>query len=79
MTQQILYLTKVEYLYASFKKIIIFYDNDKPGIAYAKKLSEEIEAPYIHIPLELIDTKDISDYIQKYGLETTKQLIKELI
>ncbi len=69
----------LDYLYDSFDNIIVFYDNDKPGIEYGKKLSSEIGSSYIHIPEEYKDTKDISDFIKKYKIEQTRCLIKELI
>lgn len=69
----------LDYLSASFKEIVIFYDNDMAGINYGKKLSTDIGVNYIYIPTEYEDTKDISDFIKKYGLTRTKQLIQELL
>lgn len=68
-----------DYLYACFDKILIFYDNDDAGINYAKKLSNEIKADYIYIPLEYEDTKDISDYLKKYSWDETEMLLNSLI
>ena len=56
----------------------IFYDNDNPGINYAKKLSEKRNIPYIHIPLEYKE-KDISDFVKSYNLEEGKKLMNKLI
>lgn len=69
----------LDYLYASFEEILIFYDNDEAGIKYAQKLSEEIKAGYVYIPLEYKDTKDISDFIKKYDKKQAGCLIKQLI
>jgi len=56
----------------------IFYDNDEPGINYAKKLSYKRDIPYIHIPLEHKE-KDISDFVKSYNLEEGKELMNKLI
>lgn len=69
----------VDYLWSCFDNIIIFYDNDKPGLKCGQELAEEIGAGYIHIPLEYEDTKDISDFIEKYRIDRTRELIKELL
>lgn len=69
----------LDYLYASFDKIVIFYDNDIAGINYARKLSSEIDSEFIYIPEKYTDTKDISDFVKKYNLEQAGCLIKELI
>ncbi len=68
----------LDYLFASFEEIIIFYDNDEPGIKYAKKLSEEIGVDYIYIPEEY-STKDISDYTKEFNLEQAGCLMEQLI
>lgn len=68
----------LDYLKACFEDIVIFYDNDKPGINYARKLSEEIDSDYIYIPEEFFE-KDISDYIDSYKIEQTRSLIINLL
>jgi len=68
----------LNYLYASFEEILIFYDNDKAGINYAQKLSSEIGAKYFYIPIEY-DTKDISDFTEKFNIKQAGCLIRELI
>jgi len=69
----------LDYLYACFNKIIVFYDNDEAGLKYGEKFASEIESNYIYIPTEYSDTKDISDFIKKYGKEQTGSLLKNLI
>lgn len=69
----------LDYLYACFDKIVIFYDNDKAGIMYAKILSEKINVSYIHIPIECEDQKDISDFVEAYSIEEGDKLMKELL
>lgn len=66
-----------------FKKVTVFFDNDKTGIEAAEKLVSIINsyipntANYIHLPLECLpqQIKDPSDFIYKKG---RKQLIKFL-
>lgn len=67
-----------DYLCATYKQIIIFYDNDSPGIKYAKNLSNHLNINYVHIPV-IHKEKDISDYIEHYGLEKAYTLILELL
>lgn len=69
----------LDYLYACFKRIIVFYDNDEAGLKYGEKFASDIEAPYIYIPIEYEDTKDISDFIKKYSREQTRSLLTKLI
>lgn len=69
----------VDYLYACFDNMVIFYDNDSAGLEYGNRMSDMIGAGNIHIPIEYDDTKDISDYVKKYGLEAGDELMKELL
>ena len=55
-----------------FKDIWILYDNDETGIRGAEKLSEENNLPYFFMP---IDTKDPSDFLELYGIETLREYI----
>lgn len=65
-------------LWARFDNIIVFYDNDEPGLMYGEKLSSTIGAGNIFIPTEY-PTKDISDYAEKYNIEEADKLMKKLI
>lgn len=67
-----------DYLSATFKKVLIFYDNDVPGLKYAAALSEKLKIGYIHIPV-IQPLKDISDYISVHGQEQASQLMLELL
>lgn len=67
-----------DYLCSTYKKIIIFYDNDNPGIKYGSVLSAKLGIDYIHIPI-IYKEKDISDFIEHHGLEKSHNLILELL
>lgn len=64
--------------YHNYKEIIFFMDGDEPGIKYNKQLSRIYKKKYMHVQHE-DDVKDISDYIRKYGIEPTKELLISLI
>lgn len=73
----------IDELKSRFKNIYIFFDNDfdkdeNYGRQYAQFLSKTFDIPYIEIPNEY-KAKDPSDFVNKYGREKLKQLIKELI
>ncbi len=61
-----------------FSDVIVFYDNDITGIERGTKISEEYSIKSIHIPIET-ETKDISDFVQKYGIVNAKELITNLL
>jgi hypothetical protein len=59
-----------ESLCERFKNIVIFFDNDEPGIKSAIKLSEQYDMRYVHLDSVLhsvYNIKDISDYIKDFG------------
>lgn len=65
-----------------FTKIIMFYDNDIPGIKGADKICKHHNLNSIIIPIEYYEKykiKDISDYIAKFGIDKTNNLINELL
>lgn len=65
-------LTKLK---TKFKKIIVFYDNDRPGKYNMAKIRRQYpDLNYIFIPNDY-QAKDISDFCKKYGKEKTQQLI----
>lgn len=68
----------MDYLFATWKRIIIFYDNDEAGIKTAIKLSELYNIEYIFIPIEYMN-KDISDFIETYDISSGKELMIELL
>ena len=55
-----------------FNKIIINFDNDNQGHISTLEYCEKYKLDYFYIE----ETKDISDYISKFGIEKAKQLIK---
>ena len=66
-----------------FKRIVIWYDNDfdkefNTGQSKGLEFSEQYNIENIYIP-SIYETKDISDYVAKYGKEQSINLIKSLI
>lgn len=62
-----------------FKQVIIFYDNDAPGIAHAKdKAAKWGLDGFIYLP-EDCGAKDPSDYCKLHGAAAELQLIKTLL
>jgi hypothetical protein len=58
-----------------FKHIVIFYDNDLPGISNMNKFKREFKLPCVWIPRKF-KAKDISDFYKLYGKEKTLKLIE---
>jgi hypothetical protein len=67
----------LDYLWACFDNIVVFYDNDAPGLKYGEALANEIGAGNIYIPVE--EPKDISDYVKKHNFEKGIDLMKQLL
>lgn len=65
-------------LKSKFNKIIVFYDNDKAGMTYSLKMCEMYGLERIYIPNNY-NTKDISDFVQKYKYNNTKNLLINLL
>ena len=66
-------------LKSRFKHIIIFYDNDRPGLYNMAKIRKEHpELIYTYIPKHY-GSKDISDFYADHGKKETLNLIKEFI
>lgn len=72
---------KLEELRKRFKRIIILFDNDKQGMISARHFSELYKLEYFYLPTieDNKKIKDISDYIDNFNLEYTKQLLNKLI
>lgn len=70
-------LDKIEEYKKRFKELVIFYDNDEPGIVAANKHSKLYDCRYIMIPI-LSNLKDPSDYVEEYGYNKLKELIEKL-
>lgn len=61
-----------------FKKIVLLFDNDQPGIEGAKILSEKYDIPMVYIdPSE--KAKDISDYYRLNNYSKTIALLSNLL
>lgn len=60
-----------------FKRIIVFFDNDDPGIKAAEVYKELYNLEYTHIPIGL--SKDISDYAKEHSDSLVKELLNKLI
>ena len=74
-----LFITDRQYqiLKKKFKTIILFYDNDLPGIKGMNKIKKKYpELKVLYIP-RTYKAKDISDFRKKYGKKRTKELIEK--
>ena len=65
-------------LQSRFKRIVIMYDNDEPGLREGRRYSEKFNLEFIHIPIEYVQ-KDLSDFYKEYGKEETIKILKQLI
>lgn len=63
-------------LKSKFKTIVLFYDNDLPGISNMNKIRKQFDIKCLWIPCKY-EAKDISDFYKKYGRNKTLQLINE--
>lgn len=69
----------LEDLKSRFKYIVVFYDNDRPGLYNMTKIRKEHpELIYTYIPKHF-GSKDISDFYADHGRKETINLIKEFI
>lgn len=76
---EVLFLSdaQLEKLKQRFKKIIVFYDNDLPGIAGMNRIKKaHKELSYFFIPRKY-GAKDVSDFVKKYGIKETKKYIEQ--
>jgi hypothetical protein len=55
---------------------VIFFDNDEPGIEWAKNNSEKYSLPYIYLKG---DDKDVSDLVKNTSLDYAKESIIKLL
>ena len=62
-----------------FKYIVVFYDNDRPGLYNMAKIRRQYpELLYTYIPKKY-NSKDISDFHKNYGRKKSLKLIEELV
>lgn len=71
-------LANIDELRKRFKRIVIFFDNDEPGIEGAKHLSELYGLEYIFIPIDE-KAKDLTDYYKINNFEKTRALLNSLL
>lgn len=60
-----------------FEHIIFYLDSDNAGINFSEKLRQKYSRKTIYNPIN--KPKDISDYVEKYGIFKAKRLIKKLL
>lgn len=69
----------LEELKSRFENIVVFYDNDRPGLYNMAKIRREHpELVYARIPKECW-SKDISDFYKDHGRKETLNLIKKFV
>lgn len=69
----------LEELKSRFENIVVFYDNDRPGLYNMAKIRREHpELVFVYIPKEY-GSKDISDFYKDYGRKETLNLIKKFV
>lgn len=65
----------IEELRSRFQKLIIFYDNDEPGIRASSKHAKLYSAQELSIPITA-GVKDPSDFVDKYSYEELLKIMK---
>lgn len=69
----------MDYLWACYDNIILFYDNDKAGKEYTSKMLDLYPGlASVFIP-DQYDEKDISDFIKVHKIGDTERLMKEIL
>jgi len=68
-----------EKLKKRYDEIVIFFDNDEAGLSNAAKFGEKYGLRHIHIPTDLKEQTDISDFRHDYGELATKRMLKYLL
>lgn len=67
----------ISHLKERFDNVLLFLDNDEPGVNYAKKVSERFSITSVAIPSNL--PKDISDVAAKHNLKKARKLVNKLV
>lgn len=75
---QIIKESVIDALKTRFKKIIVLLDNDNAGINSSKAYKTKYKLDYIVLP-KIGNEKDVAEFAETYGLESTKIIIKNLI
>lgn len=69
----------LEELKTRFKHIVVLYDTDLTGVRFMNKIRKTYPELLISMIPRKYQTKDISDFYQKYGKDETIKLIKNYI
>ena len=74
-----IFITENQYnrLKERFKNIIVFYDNDLPGIQGLQRIKHQYPDIKVAFIPRKYNAKDISDFYKTYGKEETQKLIKQ--
>lgn len=67
----------IAHLRTRFEEIVLFLDNDEPGIKYTIRISKELDLKSITLPEK--SPKDISDCVALLGMAKSKRLLKKLL
>lgn len=65
------------HLKTRFNRVVLFLDNDEPGIRYSKKIGAHYKLDYILLPPNT--EKDISDYCRRFKKRKTRRTLNKLI
>ena len=68
----------IDNLKARFSNIILFYDRDKTGMLFSRKMMKKYDLDFIFLNKQY-KKKDISDFIETYGVEQTSKELKILL
>lgn len=58
-----------------FRKIVLLYDNDGPGIRAADKLSKSLNIPSIFLPTDR--AKDCAEFVERYSYKELEYYLKQ--
>ena len=61
-----------------FDETVIFFDNDEAGFKFSQIISDSFNLKNISIPVDY-EVKDISDFIESYGVDRARELMKEML
>ena len=67
---------EIQELKERFERIVVFFDNDIPGVKSSINLTKKLGLDYFNIPKEYQE-KDPSDFIKKYGKEALRKLMSK--
>lgn len=70
-------INRIEELKERFKHIVIWFDNDEPGVSASINLQKLVGCNYVNIPKGY--PKDNSDYTKEYGKDTFINFFKQSV